>query len=868
MGTRVTPKQWRDAFQVSEGQPPWPGPRPLTEADGSHALVGRDRDLSEFLGKIYASKLIHLHGASGVGKSSLLLAGMIPAMRREGYVVAVCRDWDIEPVENGEAFDAFLARALHHSLPEPDQAKFSADTDFFWDLSDLGGRGVIVLDQFEEFVRHHRGRRDQVFRWIADVFHNMDLHIVLSYRSDAKTLFDPINRNPKIINPKAQELLPVSDAAGSDLIRLAQSTSGQAPIEDAAADLVHAAWLAGRLVDQEGVGLLHLQALLYVLYLSAGQQTIRETHVHELFARSHVKDPAGIMSHVLEEAANRRLEMARSAAEAVGMDAYMVAGVARCLAEIVPRLSSGGFKVELEATSLALAVLHDDVEHCVDIIDGEREAFPSDESPRRQLIRHLVARFTSGAMGSVLAPDGGTLLAAGRDEVVAAADSSLRLGSQRWEAMRAVGDHGGVVAGPLSGLGPMDMLLEQVRRFSWALVWLNQLNLARISGEQGRSTSVTLVHDGFGEPLSRWSTDYLERHATWALWSLSLPQGESHDWANTAYQAELCGTAEEPRVHVNVGLRGNSLLNADLSNAVFVNCDFRGTLFLRCSFDAVTFLNCRLDGALFSECAVKARVNADTAVTDRHEAALDSDDDVLDAPVYLLRGHPDLAATMSAYRDDGSEGAFLFSPEPGLPATPTSDMQAGRAWQGAMRGLVIQGSRLSALTFRSTTFHDGASVVFARVRGSGLDLAELTVQDQSGDSTVSDPAFRFFGSALRHVAFTGQVDPRRATIEVDSCSVAQWWVGSGISGRMSISNSSVGQLWVDPGLTPASDGLGVPRFVAVCTNGSVVTNIVGAAATDQIAMGFTDSAAELPVAGQVAQARFRDRSARMDYARK
>src|SRR4051794_40376432 len=87
---------WRDAFKNLDGACPWPGPRPLSaerSGDELSRLVGRKREISAFLGKVSKNSLIILHADSGVGKSSLLENGLVPALKREEFQPFVCWNW-------------------------------------------------------------------------------------------------------------------------------------------------------------------------------------------------------------------------------------------------------------------------------------------------------------------------------------------------------------------------------------------------------------------------------------------------------------------------------------------------------------------------------------------------------------------------------------------------------------------------------------------------------------------------------------------------------------------------------------------------------------------------------------------------------
>src|SRR6516165_3077735 len=72
---------------------PYVGLEPYTEADIDY-FFGRERDQRIIAANLVAARLTVLYGASGVGKSSVLLAGVVPNLRtRPRTAVVVVRDW-------------------------------------------------------------------------------------------------------------------------------------------------------------------------------------------------------------------------------------------------------------------------------------------------------------------------------------------------------------------------------------------------------------------------------------------------------------------------------------------------------------------------------------------------------------------------------------------------------------------------------------------------------------------------------------------------------------------------------------------------------------------------------------------------------
>jgi WD40 repeat protein len=126
-------------------------------------FFGRDRDSQVIAANLMASRVTVLYGPTGVGKTSVLRAGVAYKLRQEAAVdVRVHSSWIGDP---GEA----LA-----------------------DLAPRTGRDIyLMLDQFEEFFLYHEGDRTFVEE-LADVIRRPDLrvNVLIGMREDALALLD------------------------------------------------------------------------------------------------------------------------------------------------------------------------------------------------------------------------------------------------------------------------------------------------------------------------------------------------------------------------------------------------------------------------------------------------------------------------------------------------------------------------------------------------------------------------------------------------------------------------------------------------------------------------------------------------------
>ena len=135
-----------DAATSSSGNP-FKGLAYYTEGDQAR-FGGRGRDVEAVVSGILRSPAFVLHGRSGLGKTSLLLAGVIPELQRRGCRTVYVRTLH-DPLEDARA--AVLAEA---GLPASSAAEPELGT-LVEQLSRPGeGHGgplVLLFDQFEEF---------------------------------------------------------------------------------------------------------------------------------------------------------------------------------------------------------------------------------------------------------------------------------------------------------------------------------------------------------------------------------------------------------------------------------------------------------------------------------------------------------------------------------------------------------------------------------------------------------------------------------------------------------------------------------------------------------------------------------------------
>lgn len=141
---------------------PYKGLQPYTEADRAY-FFGRDRDREIIISNLYAAPLTVFYGTSGVGKSSVLLAGVVPRLRQTPRLaVVVFRNWQggFLAALKSETLSA-VKQSTGKDLQIPDGLPLD---EFFVECTKaLRGSIFIILDQFEEYFLYPTAQADSGF---------------------------------------------------------------------------------------------------------------------------------------------------------------------------------------------------------------------------------------------------------------------------------------------------------------------------------------------------------------------------------------------------------------------------------------------------------------------------------------------------------------------------------------------------------------------------------------------------------------------------------------------------------------------------------------------------------------------------------
>jgi WD40 repeat protein len=154
-------------------------------------FFGREREIEIIAANLIAARLTVLYGPSGVGKTSLLRAGVARRLRGEGAAVAVVASWSGDPV--GGLLSA-VDREVRRVAPDVDSPPPGSVAEILsgWTRR-LGADLYLILDQFEEYFLYHGDEAGAgPLAPLADAIREPGarVHVVLSVREDALAQLD------------------------------------------------------------------------------------------------------------------------------------------------------------------------------------------------------------------------------------------------------------------------------------------------------------------------------------------------------------------------------------------------------------------------------------------------------------------------------------------------------------------------------------------------------------------------------------------------------------------------------------------------------------------------------------------------------
>lgn len=212
---------------------PYMGLSPYLE-ENALFFFGRGKVQDNIIANLKAKRLTLVFGPSGVGKSSVLNAGVAYKLRRVArknldetgkpeLAVAVFQDWEDNPVAK---LTACVQKAVREALEEPSEpmpeSTSLADASQLW-TERVGGDIFIILDQFEKYFLYHHYEDDKSgFAYeLARMVNRHDLRVnfLISVRDDAFSKIERFQENIFDIFDNCLEIEHLDSAAARSAIK-------------------------------------------------------------------------------------------------------------------------------------------------------------------------------------------------------------------------------------------------------------------------------------------------------------------------------------------------------------------------------------------------------------------------------------------------------------------------------------------------------------------------------------------------------------------------------------------------------------------------------------------------------------------------
>ena len=237
-----------DAPNVDETNP-WLGLASFTEETRQY-FYGREEEVAELARRVQRKLLTVLFGQSGLGKTSILRAGLVPRLRAQGYCPVYVRiDYARAAPEPAEQIKQAIARTARRS-GEWTQVGVAVDGESLWEflhhrddvLHDESGATLIpllIFDQFEEIFTlaqsddFGRARAARFIEDLADLVENRppkQLEAKLDVDESAAERFDFARSDYRVLIALREDYLAPLEGLKSAMPSITQNRLRLAPM--------------------------------------------------------------------------------------------------------------------------------------------------------------------------------------------------------------------------------------------------------------------------------------------------------------------------------------------------------------------------------------------------------------------------------------------------------------------------------------------------------------------------------------------------------------------------------------------------------------------------------------------------------------
>ena len=206
------------AEQALDADNPFPGLLPFEERDAGF-FFGRDAEQADLLERVPRETLTVLFGRSGLGKTSLLRAGVFPMLREAGLLpIPVRLDFSerggaLGPQVQAAIIEVIEAQAVEAPAPGAGQSLWEYfHATHFWGAGNRLLTPVLVMDQFEELFTLGQGD-DRIGPLILELADLIENYIPASVRARIEASGEPLafgyeQQNYRVILSLREDHLP------------------------------------------------------------------------------------------------------------------------------------------------------------------------------------------------------------------------------------------------------------------------------------------------------------------------------------------------------------------------------------------------------------------------------------------------------------------------------------------------------------------------------------------------------------------------------------------------------------------------------------------------------------------------------------
>ena len=179
--------------------------------DDAEIFKGRNREIEQLFQKINGKKKISLLiGNSGIGKTSLIRAGLFPKLEKMGWNYIWTRVFNPNPVYR-------VLEDINADMNENFDDLFSSIKK----LSEENKKTIIAVDQFEDIIRSPQPIQEQMGNILLHIYSGSfkNIRVLLAYRSDYEPEINDFLSNIGVEYPQRSSLLGLDALIASEVLR-------------------------------------------------------------------------------------------------------------------------------------------------------------------------------------------------------------------------------------------------------------------------------------------------------------------------------------------------------------------------------------------------------------------------------------------------------------------------------------------------------------------------------------------------------------------------------------------------------------------------------------------------------------------------